>query len=271
VRRVYLDLIGLPPSPEEAAEFLNDTAPNAYEKLVERLNGYLGRMTDVIFEHQGTLDKFIGDAIMAFWGAPLQDDEHALHAVRCSMAMHRAVDALREEWKRDGKNEISFEARIGLNTGQVIVGNIGSEKHLNYTVIGDNVNLASRLEGLTRLYEVPTLIGEVTEERVRSRFVCRLVENQVLVKGKAKRVKLFEPLCPIEDPMAEKLKVFAARFAEALQLYGEGKFEWARKLLVELQQTRPQDGPSRLYLERCDKLIATPPKNWDGTYVAHSK
>jgi adenylate cyclase len=249
---------------------LSESAPP--ELVVARLNEYLGRMIDVIFNHQGTLDKFIGDAIMSFWGAPLADPLQGLRSVRCAMAMHQGVEILGQEWRQQGKHELTFSTRIGINTGKVIVGNIGSEKHLSYTVIGDQVNLASRLEGLTRYYGVTTLVGERTAELIRGEICCRLIERRVIVKGKAEHVKVFEPLCELSAPDAAVLRELAGRFEEALELYREGKFEWARRLFHELATGRPGgDVPSRLYVERCEQLIAKPPREWDGTYVATSK
>jgi adenylate cyclase len=209
---------------------------------------------------------------MAFWGAPLKDDKQALNAVRCALAMHGAIDGLCTQWRRDFKDDILFRLGIGVHTGKVVVGNIGSEKYLSYTVIGDNVNLASRIEGLTRHYRVHTLIGERTEELIRPWICCRVVESRVVVKGKQNYVKLFEPLCERSSPYAKHCDRLAQRFEEAMALYEKGQFEWARTAFAAIEkELAPGDGPCGLYLERCKDLIASPPDHWDGVYVAKSK
>ncbi|MCM2279218.1 MAG: adenylate/guanylate cyclase domain-containing protein [Oligoflexia bacterium] len=235
--------------------------------LVSILNEYLGRMTDVVFEKGGTLDKFIGDAVMAFWGAPLRDPAHALRAVECALKMREALATLNGEWET--RKIQPFEVGIGINTGEVIVGNIGSEKRLDYTVIGDNVNLASRLEGLTKQYKASILLGPKTEESVKDSIICRPIDF-VRVKGKAHHVKIFEALGSISDPAAAKKKELAERFAEALEDYRTGKFEAARGMFTRLQ-SEFQDGPSEVFALRCQELIEEPPRDWDGIFTAKSK
>ncbi len=163
------------------------------EKVVEFLNGYLSGMVDVIFRHEGTLDKFIGDAIMAFWGAPIRVSDHGRRAVETAIDMIRQLEVFNEGLKAKGISPLSIG--IGINTGDVILGNIGSEKKLDYTVIGDNVNLASRVEGLTKEYHYPILITETTYEEVKDAISCRYVD-QVRVKGKTKEIKIYAPILP---------------------------------------------------------------------------
>lgn len=163
------------------------------EQVVELLNGYLSGMVDVIFRHEGTLDKFIGDAIMAFWGAPVRVSDHGRRAVETAIDMIRQLELYNEGLKAKGISPLSIG--IGINTGDVILGNIGSEKKLDYTVIGDNVNLASRMEGLTKEYHYPILISETTYEEVKDVIPCRYVD-QVRVKGKTKEIKIYAPILP---------------------------------------------------------------------------
>ena len=163
------------------------------EKVVEFLNGYLSGMVDVIFRHEGTLDKFIGDAIMAFWGAPVRVSDHGRRAAETAIDLIRQLEVFNEGLKAKGISPLSIG--IGINTGDVILGNIGSEKKLDYTVIGDNVNLASRMEGLTKEYHYPILITETTYEEVKDVIPCRYVD-QVRVKGKTKEIKVYAPILP---------------------------------------------------------------------------
>jgi len=167
------------------------------EEVVSILNEYLGAMTDIILKWDGTLDKFIGDAIVVFWGAPIMSDSHAEKAVKCALEMSETMGALRRRWEKEGKPML--DAGIGINTGFVLVGNIGAEgKKMDYTIIGDQVNLCSRVESLTRRYDVPILL---TENTVRSLFSAGadkkmsgiVIEGRerVIVKGKNEPVTIY--------------------------------------------------------------------------------
>lgn len=235
------------------------------DQVVAILNQYLGRMTDCVFEHQGTLDKFIGDAVMAFWGAPVADPQHALKSVRCAMAMRSVLAQVLEELKKQNMFA-PLEIGVGINTGHVIVGNIGSERKLDYTVIGDNVNLASRLEGLTKQYHVDLIIGERTFELVKSEIACRTVDR-VRVKGKTQAVAIFEP-------MKETQHALASAWEKAWRLYQNGNFADAIKAF-ELCQTLEdrKESLSTLYIERCREIASNPDlaRTFDGTFTATSK
>ncbi len=161
------------------------------DQLVSILNDYLAAMTDVIFKHGGTVDKFEGDAIIAFWGAPQDDARHAQNALSAALEMRIELARLRAQWRSDDSQ--GFEIGIGLNSGEAFVGLIGSEKRVNYTVIGDNVNLASRLQDLTKEYQWPLLISETTFELVKAEFDAELLETK-LVKGKTMPVKIYRVL-----------------------------------------------------------------------------
>lgn len=242
------------------------TAP---ENVVSILNEYLGTMTDVIFEHGGTLDKFIGDAIMAFWGAPLDDQDHSLHAVRTAFKMIGALEKLNEKWHSNGISHLHIG--IGINTGEVIVGNIGSEKRIDYTVIGDNVNLASRIEGLTKQYGVQCLIGGNTHVEIEKQIICRPVDI-VQVKGKTLAEKIVEPLCEKGSANEPSHADLANRFADAWELYYAGNFAKALESFTKLDEfTKGHDQPTKVYLGRCRHLIDNPPHSWTGVYVATSK
>lgn len=158
------------------------------EEVVGLLNEYLTEMVKVVFKHDGTLDKFIGDAVMAFWGAPIPQNDHPIKAVNCAVDMIKALRTLQEKWKSEGKELI--DVGIGINTGDMVVGNMGSMERMDYTVIGDNVNLASRLEGLNKEYNSKIIISDSTYDAVKD-FVETKFLGEVKVKGKAKAVKIY--------------------------------------------------------------------------------
>lgn len=197
--------------------------------VVEHLNQYLAAMTDAIFLQRGTLDKFIGDAVMAFWGAPLANPMHALDAVKCAFRMRTALAELQLKWG----DTFTFENGIGINTGTCIVGNIGSEKKLDYTVIGDNVNLASRIEGLTKEYGTPILIGENTYAAIESVFGCRVVDK-VRVKGKERYVKIYQPIAEKNSREWERIAPVIARYEQAWQAADAGDTKTAIELFKVL-------------------------------------
>ncbi len=159
------------------------------EQVVEMLNEYLTRMVEILLDHGGTLDKFIGDAVMGFWNAPAADPDHATHAVACAIEMVRETAILRERWLSEGKPELRIG--VGVNTGEAVVGNIGAEKVFGYTVIGDAVNLASRLEGKNKDYVTEIIISEFTKERIGDGFELVYLD-EVKVKGKEKAVRIFQ-------------------------------------------------------------------------------
>jgi len=168
------------------------------EEVVAILNEYLGTMTNVIFRWEGTLDKFVGDEIVAFWGAPMKQENHAEMAVRCALDMVRTLQGLQKKWQSEGKPIL--DSGIGINTGEVLVGNIGAEgKKMDYTVIGDHVNLGARVESLTRLYDTHILITEFTLDKIRDLIMTRRLghlsligKEKVKVKGREERVKIYE-------------------------------------------------------------------------------
>lgn len=237
------------------------------ETLVEILNVYLGEMTNVIFEHDGTLDKYIGDAIMAVWGAPVPQRNHAAMACAAALDMGARLSARHAEWAARGWPRI--DAGIGLHTGDMIVGNMGSADHLSYTVIGDNVNLGSRLEGLTKNYGVGLLISEATREAAGDGFVSRELDL-VAVKGKALPVRVFELLGRAEE--GERWCTLVERFEEGLALFRGRRWEEAEAVFASLLERHPDDGPSRVYLARCRTFAADPPTaDWIGVTKMDTK
>ena len=158
------------------------------EEVISQLNEYLSVMIDVIFEYEGTLDKFIGDAIMAVWGAPLCHDDDAFRAVRAALQMQKKLGELNEKWKSEGKEALKIG--IGINTGTAIAGNIGNLRRMEYTVIGNSVNMASRIEGLTKEYKIPIIISESTYQRVHEHVTVIKLES-VKIRGKSESVPLY--------------------------------------------------------------------------------
>jgi adenylate cyclase len=235
--------------------------------LVELLNEYFSEMTEVIFKNQGTLDKYIGDAMMAFWGAPLDVPDHAARACRAALEMTSALARLQERWSQQGRPRIDIG--IGLNTGPMLVGNMGSERRFNYTIMGDSVNLASRLEGVNKTFGTRVIVSESTRDAALSIGAFRELD-MIRVKGKTKPVTIYE-LLGSDDERARYADLIE-RFSEALQRYRDGSWHDALALFQRLQVDYPNDGPTRTFIERCTTLIAeSPTEAWDGVYVMRSK
>ncbi len=237
------------------------------DELVHLLNEYLGEMTDVLFRNFGTLDKYIGDAIMAFWGSPYPQDDHAIRACGCALEMSRSLEKLNAQWKDEGRKPISIG--IGLNTGPVNVGNMGSDKRLAWTVMGDNVNLASRLEGMTKQYRAQVVISEGTYRQVAKQFVCRDLDR-IRVKGKLQPVTIYELLDRAENH--EKYDSLLQPFEKAMTAYREQNWKEAVLQFGTLLTTFPDDGPTQIFLRRALEFREHAPETgWDGVHVMKSK
>jgi len=239
------------------------------EALVEQLGEYFEAMSGVLRRQPAaTLDKFIGDSIMAFWGAPTPNADHAVTACRAALACQEALKALQETWKQRGKP--LFHQRIGINSGEVIVGNMGSASRLNYTVVGDTVNTASRLEGLNKLYGTRIIIGESTRALVKDQFVARPLDF-VSVKGSARGMRIYELMA--EAGAADDRTRAIAQLAEtALDLYLGRRWEEAAECCRKILDLNHGDEPARRLMERCRLYGQTPPpENWDGIHRIESK
>ncbi|MCR4297945.1 MAG: adenylate/guanylate cyclase domain-containing protein [Gallionella sp.] len=223
------------------------------ERVTYLLNRHFTEMTDILLEHEGTLVQFIGDAIMAFWGAPLDDDDQAYHAVATAVAMQKAMAELREELAKEDLPQIWM--RIGIHSGSAVVGNLGSAKRFGYTAVGDDVNLAARLEGINKLYGTGIMMSSDTARQVEGRIALRPVDR-VIVKGKSQAVEVFTP--------CENVKV-AELTEQAIHLFRSQKWDAAETCLRELLAIDPKDGIASLYLKRIAAFrITPPPVNWDG-------
>lgn len=253
----------------DVAGFTSISESLSPEELVILLNEYLGAMTDLLFEYGGTLDKFIGDAVMAFWNYPKKQSDHALKACLCALSMQKKIDELQQSWRERGFPEI--KARAGLNTADVVVGYMGSERgHMNFTCMGDGVNLAARLEGANKEYQTDLMISEFTYEQVKDSVVTRFLDL-LAVKGKAKPVKVFELVAEkgCEPPYWNEL---SQKYHKAIDLHLNRKWEKAIELFEEILEKWPEDGPSATYLKRCRQYQNTPPpENWDGRYIMTTK
>ncbi len=237
------------------------------DELVRLLNEYFNAMTEVLYKHSGTLDKFIGDAIMAFWGSPYPQEDHAYRACCCALEMRSRLTELNRAWAARGMREIAVG--VGVNSGEVNVGSIGSEKRLSWTVMGDNVNLASRLEGMNKQYRTTILIAEGTYGEVKGQFVAREVDK-IRVKGKTKPVTIYELLAPITETASYEPLLHA--YNSALESYRAADWNVAARKLGEIMASHPLDGPSQVLLQRCLEFMDDPPPTgWDGVYVAHTK
>ncbi|TQF17563.1 adenylate/guanylate cyclase domain-containing protein [Myxococcus llanfairpwllgwyngyllgogerychwyrndrobwllllantysiliogogogochensis] len=231
------------------------------EELVALLNTYFEQATGVLTQHGATLDKFIGDAIMCFWNAPLPLEDHAARACLTALDLLAVVDRLSPVFEARGLPRL--DCRIGINTGHAVAGNLGSSAAQDYTVIGDTVNLASRLEGAAKVYGTRTLVAEDTLLAARGVVLARELDL-LRVKGKQQPVRVFELVGVAGTSPAPHL----VRFAEGLALYRARRFTEARAVFL----ASPEDPPSQRFAARCDTLLVTPPpEDWDGVFTLDSK
>jgi class 3 adenylate cyclase len=235
------------------------------DELVAALNQYFESMVDIIMGHHGIVDKYIGDAIMAFFGAPVKRPDDAYQAVLAGLEMQEALLAFNKAQRDKGKPQ--FITGIGINYGVVTVGNIGSEKKMDYTIIGDMVNLGSRLEGLTKQYKQDLIFSESVNMKIKGKLPSRLVDK-VVVKGKTQGESVYTTKLKLSD----REKQGWAHHNAGTKLYYGRHFEKARLHFLAAQKFLPNDHLAAMYLERCERYIASPPpKDWNGTEVLTSK
>lgn len=238
------------------------------ETLVHLLNEYLTVMSDVIFKYEGTIDKYMGDAIMAFWGAPQHQPDHATLACKAALEMVTALEELNARWAEQGRPPLAMG--IGINTGIMKVGNMGSNSRFDYTVLGDSVNLASRLEGLNKEYGTTLIVSRATLEQTGGSFHDRFLDL-VAVKGKKEPVEVFEILDAERVPGIHAGPALRA-YDEGIELYRERDWLGAAAKFQEALRLSPDDGPGAVYLQRCEELMHDPPPvDWDGVYVMTRK
>jgi len=227
------------------------------------LNEYLDTMSEVIFEHDGTVDKYEGDAIMAFWGAPLPQQDHALRACTAALRMLRTLGAMNARWTTEGKPPLNI--RIGINTGPMVVGNMGSQKKFAYTVIGDSVNVASRLEGANREYHTRIMVAERTHDLVRDRIAGRVLDR-ITVRGRTQPVSVYELLDLRGEPVAPDVVKMLEHYNTAMALYQQQHWTEARQNFDLALEAQPEDHPSRIYLSRAAMYEKSPPPEWTGLF-----
>lgn len=257
----------------DVAGFTTISEQTAPQELIFQLSEYFESLSSVILENNGTIDKYIGDAIMAFWGAPDADEKQIVHACRAALVCQHKLRGLNKYWAAQKKPILL--TRIGIHSGTAVVGNVGSTERMNYTALGDSVNLAARLEGTNKMYGTAILISEAVVKGLPEDFVTRPVDI-VAVKGKDKGVRIFELIGinndPYLAPVPSEIREFAARFGEAFDLYINQKWEEAIKAFSTLRTDNlyKDDIMAEKYIERCENFIKNPPgASWDG--VIHLK
>jgi adenylate cyclase len=238
------------------------------EELVSFINEFLNEMSEIIMSNDGTLDKYLGDAVMAFWGAPVAVEDHAYKACLTALQMQDKLAELRDKWSLTGETPIHI--RIGINSGEVIVGNIGGEKRFDYTVLGDDVNLASRLEGANKEYATNIMISGSTFELVKDKVLVRELDV-IRVKGKTEPTTIYELISLSSDPKAIKAIDEMHEYFQGLELYRHKTFEAAMDYFNRCYE-KLGDYPSKVYLKRCEYYLQNPPAaDWDGVFELKTK
>ena len=252
----------------DIADFTTISESLPAEELVESLGDYFSGLNGIIQEHQGTLDKYIGDSVMAFWGAPIARDNHAALACAAALACQPFLDALAIQFASVGRPP--FNTRFGIHTGEAIVGNIGSENRMNYTIIGDSVNLTSRLEGLNKYYGTRIIISQACLNQLGVQFVTRKLDV-VAVKGKAEPTPIYE-LMGTSGQTDEKLLALVEQYGLGLERYLAREWKQARAIFLEATRITGTDAPSTMMAKRCEEYLTLPPdQDWSGVYAMRSK
>ena len=237
-------------------------------QLVDLLNEYLTEMTDIVMEYEGTVDKFEGDAIIAFFGAPIEFKDHATRTCYAALDMQNRLAQLREVWKKEGRHELFM--RIGINTGEVTVGNMGSESRFDYTMIGDPVNVAARLEGANKQYQTHTMLSEFTYELAKNDIEARELDS-IRVVGKQEPIKIYE-LLGRKGEMEDHIRLIFPHFQEGLDHYKNQRWEEGITCFENALNLYEDDGPSLTYFERCITFQNHPPSpDWDGVFSMRTK
>ncbi len=253
----------------DVAGFTNISEGLSPTELVRLLNDYLTEMTEIVYQFNGIIDKYEGDAMMAEFGVPVPHPDHALQSCLAAIEMQRRLAHLRDVWKQEGRPEL--HSRIGINTGRMLVGNLGSSHIMDYTVMGDNVNLASRLEGVNKVYGTSICISESTYDQLKGELICRELDL-IRVKGKQQPVRIFEVLETVDHGIPGGRFSLLERYEMALMFYREQRFDAALELFTELYEIDPDDGPTRVGKMRCEAYVKNPPSpDWDGVFTMTTK
>jgi adenylate cyclase len=251
---------------------IRDFTTHAHELLpdvlVALLNRYRSALTEIVFARDGVLAQYAGDAVEAFWNAPMDQPDHAERACHAALDMVAALGELRSHFAQRGWRRLDIG--IGINTGRMVVGNMGSPTRLEYSAVGDSVNVAARLEGLTKEYGVHVIVGEETRAAAGAAFVSRFLDV-VVVKGRPEPVQAYEIVARTGELTPARLEAIR-RFEEAVDLYRSRRWADAAKLFAELVVQDPDDGPAVLYARRSQAALTDPPPpEWAGVHVARTK
>ncbi len=239
------------------------------EELTEQLATYFDTIGAIIHRYEGTIDKYIGDSVMAFWGAPVPDPDQIRHACRAAIEIICAIDKLNARWKEEGK--LPFPTRIGINTGHSLIGNFGSSDRINYTAVGDNVNLASRLESLNKQYGTRIIFSEgAYSEGLKEEFLFRSLDV-VTVKGREKSSKIYHLIGKNEDQGATATKNWVKQFNSAFEDYIAGNWSEAKQAFIAISEEHPEDVAAKIYIERINGIEKNPPEKWDGVFKFNQK
>jgi adenylate cyclase len=252
----------------DIASFTTLSEALGVQKLVYFLNIYLKAMTDIITKYKGTLDKYEGDAIIAFWGAPIDDKNHAIHTCKTALLQQSYIKTLHAIFAKKDCDVGAFKVRIGIHTGNAFIGNFGSDTRFNYTMIGDSVNLAARLEGVSKVYNTSIIISEDTKKLLNDDFITRKLDC-IQVKGKDNSTIIYE-LIDFSINATNATYDRIQKFEEAFDIYQNGEFEKA-SLLFEKIVKKYQDDPSKVFIERCKKYKNNPEKWNNGVYKMETK
>jgi adenylate cyclase len=252
----------------DIAHFTSISEKTVPEELVQRLCIYFEKVSKTILANKGTIDKYIGDSVMAFWGAPVPEKNHAAMACRSAVQIQSILSNIFRKWRNTGLDP--FYTRIGIHTGEVIVGNMGYEERLNYTIIGDSVNLASRLEGVNKVYDTKILVSQNTWEQCKDTFEFRHIDR-IAVVGRLEGIEIYELYAEknnIEEPLRKLFRIYE----KGLDFYFNRDWENAYKHFCAVLKYRPADGPSKLMQSRCLQYHKNPPPDeWNGVFMLSSK
>ena len=222
------------------------------EDLMNHLSDYFEELTSIIIANKGTIDKYIGDAIMAFWGAPVTDANHAYNACKTALLCKQKINELNSLWIKNKKPPL--HTRFGIHTGSTIVGNIGSSERINYSVLGDNVNIASRLENLNKIYGSAIIVTDSTKNSIKGSFLFRDL-GKVVVKGKTQFTNIYELIDEINPDLPEKTISMCDNFNKAMEIFNLKKWDEALKIFKEILKDNPQDKPTKFFIKQCEKHL----------------
>ena len=234
------------------------------QELITMINEYLSEMTNLVLEEGGTLDKYIGDAIMAFWNEPLPYPDHADRALRCAVRMQRKMNELNDRWRRSDPAAETLDVRIGINTGTVVVGNVGGKDRFDYSALGDAVNLAARLEPANKTYNTLVMASENTMHSATPSAYRYRELDLIAVKGKLRPVTVYEIVELTDAPLPAAREQALGHYGSGLVAYKRRDWELAATYFEAALEADPKDGPSNVYLERCRANVTNPPPaDWD--------